>query len=218
MLIFIFALSHAYTVDSHSERQAVLIESFFANISEEKIRSVSAGKPFADICDWDNIKNHFHVSCESGSLNRLYIIHKYLGALRMQFLPGTIERLRISGCGQRDTLDTRMLPRKSRVIDLNGNQMHGSLDCTTLPENLEVLNIQMNHFRGALNFTHLPHGLRSLYFARNRFAQEILYYATLPKTIETINLWGNAIYRVEPLSEDEVVARCGVFTISQRPG
>ena len=197
----------------HTAQEALMRE-FFRDIDESELLKIARGNLDSPVCGWPDEQNWDGVGSAFGVIeNILYTGIKNHGEFRLEFLPQTVESIAITCCRQDiPFLNTRLLPRCAKVIDLRSNHIGGSLKLHTLPEGLEVFNMRLNYTTGPISLTNLPRKLRKLNFSHNRIRQSVIYYANLPETLTIVDLFcAGRIGSIKALYSDQKIKNKRIF-------
>ena len=185
------------------EMQITSMENALDMIDRAYIHHVSNGLPVSHICDWGD-KYTFYQECSDGILKTLSLKSVHTGPIAIEFLPGTIEDLRLIDCRIDYPIETRFLPKSAREIRLNLNSICGTFNLQTLPSQLIVLDLSNNCISGPIFLIDLPQTMKILIVQKNSIRQSALYYKSLPVGIQTIDLTGNQIERLEAVDDDKL--------------
>ena len=147
-----------------------------------RYKVLSLGLNFNEICKWDG------VCCENGSVIRILwktsIKIEYLDA---DWLPNAVTEL----CLYRQrvkTLNTRLLPRDLRILEIIECGVRGEVDFKNLPERLQALNLSENNISGTLNLSYLPPNIRTMDVRWNEFVLVEVRNASLPVSLKWIKV------------------------------
>ena len=188
----------AATVDSRDSMQAVSMYSAFrgTRLCADGINCI-ADFSTRRLCGRD--RSHRYFVCSAGIITKMDISSRPdVGNVRISFLPHSLHFLSLEHCAQEYSVDTRMLPRESRVINLSENLIHGSFELRTLPPSLVFLSVHTNRLSGVLMLTNLPRMMEAIYAWGNQFSGKYAYCSNLPESLQIADV-SNALLAKEPV-------------------
>ena len=124
-----------------------------------------------------------------------------IGRVHYEYLPPSIELLIVSSCKQKYKLETRLLPRRLRELDMSFNKLFGSIDMQRLPPKLETLDVSQNLITGLISLQRLPPTLKSASLWSNKIEQRVVPCDPLPPGVTRIGLGNNKVREVRFVSE-----------------
>ena len=188
------------SVRSHRDMQRVLMHAAFQDMDKEIIQQVSTGMALGDLCRWPMHREPpelFTVHCRSNFLTALQLVgFARIGRVHYEYLPPSIELLIVSSCKQKYKLETRLLPRRLREINMSFNKLYGSIDMQHLPPNLEKINLLWNKIVGPISLQRLPPKLISAELHHNAIRQHTVPCGRLPARLERVDLRANSVHKV----------------------
>ena len=148
------------------------------------------------------------LSCRSGVVTRITFIDKLsndFGQLQIEYLASTLQELKLSNCQQAYAIDTRLLPRSLKRLDMAINKIYGSFDFGELPCHIEEINLGVNAITGTIALLNLPCSIRDINIAHNPIKQRIVYCHNIPKSLKQFTCWNTGIARFESIDENEKI-------------
>eukprot|EP00009_Paramoeba_aestuarina_P007226 CAMPEP_0201514536 /NCGR_PEP_ID=MMETSP0161_2-20130828/6354_1 /ASSEMBLY_ACC=CAM_ASM_000251 /TAXON_ID=180227 /ORGANISM="Neoparamoeba aestuarina, Strain SoJaBio B1-5/56/2" /LENGTH=268 /DNA_ID=CAMNT_0047911121 /DNA_START=38 /DNA_END=844 /DNA_ORIENTATION=- len=188
---FLFAdLSDLGRLDYASLSQQTLMEMFIDGIDNRELICGSQENP-KDISEWKgmSLSNDGEVT-QCTILTHMWENSEFTGPVSIQWLPRTVESLRIHGTKLSGSVDFTSLPEKLRECGLTYNLFQGEVATSQLPQELGTLKLTSNQFFGSLDLGHLPKPLCELDVSKNAFSGPVSV-GNLPSGLKTLNLSQN---------------------------
>ena len=194
--LFLFADLSEESIER--ERQDILMKRFFSAAKVQFVETISHGNINTEVCGeapWERIV------CVGWAVDGVWISDIDPGKLLLPFVPSLVKTLGISNCNQKYPVDTRLLPREVRYVEMRNNKIYGSLNLATLPQNLEWFSAPHNRISGMIALTMLPPKFERLDLSYNQITQDTVYYGSLPETVSYITLVKNKILHIDTTDE-----------------
>ena len=148
------------------------------------------------------------LSCSKGVVTRITFIDKVpfdFGQLKIEYLPSALQELKLCNCQQAYAIDTRLLPRSLKRLDMAINKIYGSFDFGALPRHIEEINLGVNAITGTIALIDLPCSIREINIAHNPIKQRIVFCQNIPKSLKQFTCWNTGIARFESIDENEKI-------------
>ena len=133
------------------------------------------------------------VKSRKGFVQEVDVHYKSFGDFSISDLPATVRRISITECGQNYQLETRLLPRELRTLNMESNHIFGTVDLQSLPHKIVKFDVKRNLITGPVVLSGLPPFLEIIDLSDNDIEQKVVYYEHIPEHIAFINLRNNKI-------------------------
>ena len=191
--------------------QQMSIEIFLKDIDQAFLDSCAVENSKKEMFSWRQGHSHFNVAIRNGAVTRISGNHVYHGDFAIHYLPFTVEKIHLTCCYQRYSIETRLLPRKLRAINMAKNGILGTLSLRDFPRGIEMINFNNNMIVGPLDLLDLPDDIEILSISHNYIEQTILYYGKMSPKVRSIDLQGNSIGKLVACDSKYTVKNKALF-------
>mmetsp|Transcript_6312 Transcript_6312/g.9574 ORF Transcript_6312/g.9574 Transcript_6312/m.9574 type:complete len:215 (-) Transcript_6312:33-677(-) len=181
-MIFVLTIDPALgKIDKVLLSQQTLMELFSEGITNIQLTYRYEGSN--EIDNWKGL-----VFSANGDIIQLLVDFLQLeGSINLQWLPSTIQLVRMCGNRLSGTLDLENLPDSLAELHLFTNRFVGSISLMKLPPEFQWLNVNDNNLSGSLDLTQLPNTLQCLYLSMNGFVG-MTDFSKLPESLNVLSI------------------------------
>ena len=188
----------------NSERQTFLMHHVLAHVNPGVRNKILRYKDENDACGDSPSRSWKGVQCTDGLVTTFcYDPGEWevpsIGNFSIEWLPHSVQCLDLSFARQFYGINTRLLPKDSRVINLMRNDIFGPVDLQRLPLRMQNFNMSGNKITGPIDLTVLPEFLEYLDLSYNHIVQDAVQIANLPPNLKLIAIEG-------PAGKDNIMA------------
>ena len=151
-------------IDYSTYSHQALMELLIRRIPEAKMVQDSAGN-FLDIEEWEGVNLN-----ADGEVTKISLPFESLDGIDLQWVPPTVETIILDSGGICAELDTVLLPRTLRKMNIRNNRLYGSIKWSHLPPHIDTFIADTNCLSGTVELSAIPTSMRSLCLTANNFA------------------------------------------------
>ena len=166
-----------------------LMAMFIGGIDEKSRKPFHSNKgKYHSIREWKGLTFDNHQN-----LIEIDFTLQVAGSLAFAFVPRSVKKIVVVGCGLTGTIDAELLPDGLEHFDAAEANMHGSIHFPGLPSHLMHFDVSESNFSGSADLRNLPPNLIKLMLSANLFSGKISLN-TLPKKMKELSLANNRFY------------------------